>query len=836
MSVDLEKLNIIIESDSKSATKAVDELVSSLRDLKGTLGGLSTSGKQSANGIKTATSEIRDLGKVSSKSKQSTEELADANEKVSTSATKAGKSSKDAGEDMKEGAKGAKTFGDKMKGLWSSIGRIAMYRAIRTALKGVTNAVKEGITILVDWDRTYGNNTSNAAKTVDELSAKWRQVEKAVGAAVMPIIQLFQPVLMKLMDGIIKIFEFIQQIARSLLGYKTYMRAVYKETNKTVGATKELQRILFGFDELNVLPSDTGSGSSSDVGRWEYEEVPIDSKFLNGIADLTNYIRDLIGENETLQGIFDGILGTLLALGGITVLNGLRKLGGLLKDLGAHALDALGHVKDLWAKLSESIMVNVVFPAKEAITNAANAVYGWAKDALTKTAIVIRTAVASAVSAAQEVWETVSEWVATKVLVFKTAVASAASSLSAAFQAAAEWLSSRWLIFRTSVASAISSLSAAFQAAKTWLALRWLTIKTVVQSATAKIEAVFNAAKAWLALRWLTIKTTVQSAMLKASAVFESVRLWFAARVATIRTAVASATTRAAIVWAKAKAVLSVPITIPVLVGVGALALLPSLISSLQTLANGSPVSIPITLGTSGLASALSSLWTSIQKFWNDNVITVRFKAGAETTPKAKTTPNKGAQLWADEKASLASSSAATSSLPNPYANMSATDLQNYAESTGLNLTAEDKKALGYTVAGVTTLGVAPVALAAGASAGGLASMASLLKGLSPLLGFASGGVPSMGTLFYAGERGAEVVADMGSRTGVMNVSQMEAAVANGNENVVNALYSAATTIVNAFNNKNFDVYMDSAKVGKSVTNYQNNAARRTGVPQLIGG
>ena len=42
------------------------------------------------------------------------------------------------------------------------------------------------------------------------------------------------------------------------------------------------------------------------------------------------------------------------------------------------------------------------------------------------------------------------------------------------------------------------------------------------------------------------------------------------------------------------------------------------------------------------------------------------------------------------------------------------------------------------------------------------------------------GSIPNDGSLFVANERGAEVVANMGSRTGVMNTDQMEAAIANG--------------------------------------------------------
>ena len=92
----------------------------------------------------------------------------------------------------------------------------------------------------------------------------------------------------------------------------------------------------------------------------------------------------------------------------------------------------------------------------------------------------------------------------------------------------------------------------------------------------------------------------------------------------------------------------------------------------------------------------------------------------------------------------------------------------------------------------------------------------------------ASGGsVPNIGSLILAGEAGPEIVANMGNRTGVMNIDQMEQAVSNGNVDVVNAVYAMANMLVSAVNNKDLDVYMDSAKVGQAVTRYQNNQSRR---------
>lgn len=104
-----------------------------------------------------------------------------------------------------------------------------------------------------------------------------------------------------------------------------------------------------------------------------------------------------------------------------------------------------------------------------------------------------------------------------------------------------------------------------------------------------------------------------------------------------------------------------------------------------------------------------------------------------------------------------------------------------------------------------------------------------------PLLQLASGGAVANagrldGTLINVNEAGPEVVANQGRSTGVMNTDQMKAAIAEGNVNVVEAIYTMMASVVSAVNNKDLDVYLDAQKVGRSVTNYQNNYARQYGV------
>lgn len=167
-----------------------------------------------------------------------------------------------------------------INGLLRTIKRVALLRLIRWTIREAVQAVKEGLQILVEWDSTFGNNTSYAAKTVDELKSKWREVEKAIGAAFMPLIQIAKPILDGIMNAVIWLANGLNQILRSAQGFSTYMKATYISTSKTTKEAKELRRTLFGFDELNVLNGNGGTGAAGSISPFEYIETEIDEDHL----------------------------------------------------------------------------------------------------------------------------------------------------------------------------------------------------------------------------------------------------------------------------------------------------------------------------------------------------------------------------------------------------------------------------------------------------------------------------------------------------------------------------------------------------------------------------
>ena len=84
---------------------------------------------------------------------------------------------------------------------------------------------------------------------------------------------------------------------------------------------------------------------------------------------------------------------------------------------------------------------------------------------------------------------------------------------------------------------------------------------------------------------------------------------------------------------------------------------------------------------------------------------------------------------------------------------------------------------------------------------------------------FANGGFPTQGTMFVAGENGAELVGQIGGRTGVMNTDQMAQSLALANEGVIEAVAAMGNAVVNAINRKQTGISVNDVRVALANTN-----------------
>lgn len=95
---------------------------------------------------------------------------------------------------------------------------------------------------------------------------------------------------------------------------------------------------------------------------------------------------------------------------------------------------------------------------------------------------------------------------------------------------------------------------------------------------------------------------------------------------------------------------------------------------------------------------------------------------------------------------------------------------------------------------------------------------------------YAEGGYPDMGEMFIAREAGPELVGRIGNKTTVANNDQIvdgiSSGVRNANEPVVTAIYAMAQRIITTIEENGGDVYLDGKRISQKTTEVQNRQNR----------
>lgn len=234
-----------------------------------------------------------------------------------------------------------------------SLGRIAFYRAIRTAIRYVTDGFKEGLQAAYNWSKTQGGENAKLAASMDSLKQAAGRMKLQLGAAFGGLITAITPILIQIINLVTAAADAVTRFFAVLNGTGYYKKAVGgldDVGNAAGGAGKKIKGLLASWDELNVIGKESGGGgggsSATDYsGAYEWEEAKSDwaNLFKNGnffgigakIGDalgnislkITNFLKsDAIqnfGKNlaETLNGSvsnpknwenFGGSVGTFL--------------------------------------------------------------------------------------------------------------------------------------------------------------------------------------------------------------------------------------------------------------------------------------------------------------------------------------------------------------------------------------------------------------------------------------------------------------------------------------------------------------------------------------------
>lgn len=249
------------------------------------------------------------------------------------------KSVKKTSDETKELGDSASRATSKFGQLLAAIKRIAVYRAIRTALKAITQAFREGISNLYQYSVLMDGTFK---RSMDMLATSALYLKNSLGAMVAPIINALAPAVDILVDKFVDLLNIFNQFLAMITGASTWTKALkypkqYAENmERAGGAAKELRATLLGFDEINRLDDLKARGGGGGTPGMDYsemfEEVPLIKKSLSdmwedflegGKSKFAIWAAGLAGILSLklaggLTGVFGGSAGATSILGGFT--------------------------------------------------------------------------------------------------------------------------------------------------------------------------------------------------------------------------------------------------------------------------------------------------------------------------------------------------------------------------------------------------------------------------------------------------------------------------------------------------------------------------------------
>lgn len=200
----------------------------------------------------------------------------------------------------------------RLKNVISSFSRIAFYRTIRSAIRYITDALKEGTENVYWYSKQFGDATRYISEAYDALSSSNFKMTNQLGAAWSTLIATIAPIIQKIITLVTKAAEVVTQFFAIMGGKNTYLKAVNytkdwaeqtkDSSDKAQEALKEWKNQLMGFDEINRLEEEddkdkgNNNGNNSDIPNYGdmFEEVPIDS----WVGDFFKNLKELWDNKE----------------------------------------------------------------------------------------------------------------------------------------------------------------------------------------------------------------------------------------------------------------------------------------------------------------------------------------------------------------------------------------------------------------------------------------------------------------------------------------------------------------------------------------------------------
>ena len=167
------------------------------------------------------------------------------------------------------------------------VGKMMKLMITRMILRKIISGIGDGFKNLAQY-------SSKVNASISLLWNSFRQLGNSIAAAASPLLNALAPALNYLIQLVIKAVNAINQLISAMLGLGVWTRAKtltdsYADSlKKAGGAAKELKKTVLGFDELNQLQDNKSGGGVGTNAADMFEEVAVGKKF----QDLANKILD----------------------------------------------------------------------------------------------------------------------------------------------------------------------------------------------------------------------------------------------------------------------------------------------------------------------------------------------------------------------------------------------------------------------------------------------------------------------------------------------------------------------------------------------------------------
>ena len=170
-----------------------------------------------------------------------------------------------------------------------------IFNWITKAFNAMVAAFKEGIQNMAKYSSDFNSRMS-------ELKSATVTLKASLGTLAAPIVSAVIPAIVTLCNWITTAVNKMNELVAALSGKSTWTRAKQqqvdyaKSLNSTAGAAKKAAGALQGFDELNVINSNSSGGGGGSGASAMYEEVPTSDALIGKLQPFLDYLKQIKAE------------------------------------------------------------------------------------------------------------------------------------------------------------------------------------------------------------------------------------------------------------------------------------------------------------------------------------------------------------------------------------------------------------------------------------------------------------------------------------------------------------------------------------------------------------